>query len=64
MAAIEADEQWASLAAAVDEMVPADEWPAGWAGGVAALVEHDPDVIAPLLEAVRPLLAALDAEAR
>jgi choline dehydrogenase-like flavoprotein len=57
-------EQWAALAAAVDSVVPADEWPAGWEGGAAASVAHEPTIVAPLLESVRPLLTALDVEAR
>ncbi|MET0902748.1 MAG: GMC oxidoreductase [Acidimicrobiales bacterium] len=54
---------WAALAAAVDTVVPIDEWPAGWEGGVAALVELEPGIVTPMLDAVRPLLAALEAEA-
>ncbi len=53
-----------ALAAAVDSVIPADEWPGGWQGGVAALVAGEPGIVAPLLETIGPLTAALDLEAR
>jgi choline dehydrogenase-like flavoprotein len=42
-----------SLRAAVDTVVPADEWPGGWEGGVAELLERDGDAV---LGWARPLL--------
>ena len=43
-----------TLRAAVDAVVPADDWPGGWEGGVAELLERDGDSVlawaAPLLE--------------
>lgn len=51
-----------TLRAAVDAIVPADEWPGGWDGGVAALLDRDGDAV---LAWARPLLeratARLDA---
>lgn len=61
---MEVHAQWADVAAAVDSVIPADDWPAGWEGGAAALVAHEPAIVAPLLDAVEPLLGALDVEAR
>ena len=52
------------LAAAIDTVIPPDDWPGGWHGGVEALVAHEPELVAPLLDAIRPLTAALDVEAR
>ena len=42
-----------TLRAAVDTVVPADEWPGGWDGGVAELLERDGDAV---LGWARPLL--------
>ncbi|MGH3374834.1 MAG: GMC oxidoreductase [Actinoallomurus sp.] len=64
MRGLEGDRPWAALAEAVDSVIPADEWPAGWEGGTAALVAHEPTIVAPLLELIGPLLIALDVEAR
>ena len=43
-----------TLRAAVDTVVPEDEWPAGWDGGVAVLLERDGDAV---LGWAEPLLA-------
>jgi choline dehydrogenase-like flavoprotein len=61
-----------TLRAAVDTVVPGDEWPAGWDGGVAVLLERDGDAVlgwaAPLLARAAgrlgPSFAGLDAGAR
>ncbi len=53
----------ATLAAAVDLVIPADEWPGGWAGGTAQLLAHEAEIVAPMLVAIQPVLAALDNEA-
>ena len=42
-----------TLRAAVDTVVPSDEWPGGWDGGVAELLERDGDAV---LGWARPLL--------
>jgi choline dehydrogenase-like flavoprotein len=54
-----------TLRAAVDTVVPADEWPEGWDGGVATLLDRDGDAV---LAWARPLIdratERLDAAAR
>jgi choline dehydrogenase-like flavoprotein len=54
-----------TLRAAVDTIVPADDWPGGWDGGVAALLDREGDAV---LAWARPLLERaterLDAAAR
>jgi gluconate 2-dehydrogenase subunit 3-like protein len=54
-----------TLRAAVDTIVPADDWPAGWDGGVAALLDREGDAV---LAWARPSLERaterLDAAAR
>ena len=53
-----------TLAAAVDIVIPVDEWPGGWDGGTADLLAHEPDLVASMLEAIGPVAATLDDEAR
>ena len=54
----------ATLAAAVDTVIPADEWPGGWEGGTAALIANEPDFVAPSMDVLGAMAGALDAEAR
>jgi choline dehydrogenase-like flavoprotein len=58
----------ATLRAAVDTVVPADEWPGAWDGGVAVLLERDGDAVLawarPLLERVTEWLNARARERR
>lgn len=53
------DDQLASIRALIDTIIPADEWPAGWAGGVRRLLEEHGDDF--MSWAWRPLLVAADA---
>lgn len=52
----------ATLAAAVDTLIPADDWPGGWEGGTAALLVHEAQIMADVVARVAPLCLALDDE--
>jgi len=59
------DEQIATLRAAVDRIIPPDDFPAGWAGGVDGyLARQFAGDLADLIPAYRDGLDALDATAR
>ena len=59
------DEQIATLRAAIDRIIPPDDWPAGWAGGVGGyLARQFAGDLAALLPVYRDGLDALDVAAR
>lgn len=59
------EEQLAVLRAAVDRIVPLDDFPGGWEAGVGDYLQRQFERdLAPFIESYRAGLAALDAEAR
>jgi len=59
------EEQTATLRAVVDRIIPPDEFPAGWAGGVGGyLARQFADDLAEFIPVYRDGLDALDATAR
>lgn len=59
------EEQTATLRAAVDRIIPPDDWPAGWAGGGGGyLARQFAGDLAELVPVYRDGLDALDATAR